>query len=88
MEKISKIKPYAYSFFFLVSLILILTWIIKSGGNAVWAKTVTNTSTKVITFKDSDGDGLLDADDPHPNIAEIYIVEDKDKDGIVDSFEK
>lgn len=51
------------------------------------ASTVT-TSTKIITLKDSDGDGLLDADDPHPDIAEIYIVEDGDKNGIVDEFEK
>jgi hypothetical protein len=53
----------------------------------VAASTVT-TSTKVITLKDSDGDGLLDGDDPHPSIAEIYIVTDEDKNGIVDSFEK
>lgn len=52
------------------------------------AQTKTTTSTKVITLPDSDGDGLLDKDDPHPKVAEIYIVEDKDKNGIVDDFEK
>jgi hypothetical protein len=50
--------------------------------------TKTVTTTKVETLKDSDGDGLLDKDDPHPNIAEIYIVEDKNANGIVDKFEK
>ena len=31
---------------------------------------------------------LLDKDDKHPNVAEIYIVEDNDRNGIVDNFEK
>ena len=44
-------------------------------------------STKTIILKDSDGDGLLDSDDPHPEVAEIYIVLDENKNGIVDSFE-
>ena len=88
MDKSLKIKQRGYLFFFLIFLILILFWVIKISDNAAWAKTVTSTSTKVITLKDSDGDGLLDKDDPHPNIAEIYIVEDEDKNGIVDSFEK
>jgi hypothetical protein len=57
-------------------------------GQTAQAKTVTSTSTEVITLKDSDGDGLLDADDPHPSIAEIYIVKDENKNGIVDEFEK
>jgi hypothetical protein len=48
----------------------------------------TNVSTKTIVQKDSDGDGLLDPNDPHPNIPEIYIVIDEDKNGIVDQFEK
>jgi len=54
------------------------------------AKTTTKTTTsvKTETFKDSDGDGLLDYSDPHPNIAEIYIVEDANQNGIVDKFEK
>ena len=36
---------------------------------------------------DSDGDGILDSEDPHPNVAEIFIVEDNDKNGIVDRYE-
>lgn len=44
-------------------------------------------STKTIILKDSDGDGLLDSEDPHPEIAEIYIVLDENRNGIVDSFE-
>ena len=47
----------------------------------------TQTSTRTIILKDSDGDGLSDANDPHPNIPEIYIVEDGDSNGIVDKFE-
>lgn len=44
-------------------------------------------SSKTIILKDSDGDGFLDSDDPHPEVAEIYIVSDKNNNGIVDSFE-
>jgi hypothetical protein len=55
---------------------------------AATADTKTVTTTKVETLKDSDGDGLLDNYDPHPDIAEIYIVEDKNSNGIVDKFEK
>lgn len=45
------------------------------------------TTTKTTVYKDSDGDGILDETDPHPEIAEIYIVEDDNKNGIVDKFE-
>jgi uncharacterized membrane protein len=45
-------------------------------------------SVDTIILKDSDGDGILDKDDKHPNMAEIYIVEDNNKNGIVDKFEK
>ncbi|MFZ1735732.1 MAG: hypothetical protein WAU31_02250 [Candidatus Moraniibacteriota bacterium] len=41
--------------------------------------------TTVLT--DSDGDGLYDNEDPHPNIPEIYIVHDDNKNGIADRFE-
>ncbi|MGB2791236.1 MAG: hypothetical protein WBC29_01650 [Candidatus Moraniibacteriota bacterium] len=41
--------------------------------------------TTVLT--DSDGDGLYDNEDPHPNIPEIYIVNDDNKNGIADRFE-
>jgi len=45
-------------------------------------------SVETVILKDSDGDGILDKDDKHPNMAEIYIVEDNNKNGIVDKFEK
>ncbi|MFA7319382.1 MAG: hypothetical protein WC022_02185 [Parcubacteria group bacterium] len=48
----------------------------------------TSVSTTTTTLRDSDGDGLLDKDDPHPTIPEIYIVEDNNRNGIVDQFEK
>ncbi len=47
----------------------------------------TSTSTITTTLRDSDGDGILDKNDPHPTIPEIYIVEDNNKNGIVDKFE-
>lgn len=47
----------------------------------------TDVSTKTVTLKDSDGDGILDNSDPHPSVAEIYIVKDDNSNGIVDDFE-
>lgn len=44
-------------------------------------------STQSVVLEDKDGDGLLDESDPHPEMPEIYIVVDDDRDGIVDSFE-
>ncbi len=41
--------------------------------------------TTVLT--DSDGDGLYDNEDPHPNIPELYIVSDDNRNGIADRFE-
>ncbi|HAT73838.1 MAG: hypothetical protein US30_C0004G0061 [Candidatus Moranbacteria bacterium GW2011_GWF2_36_839] len=49
--------------------------------------TKVETTTKTTIHKDSDGDGILDETDPHPAISEIYIVEDNNKNGIVDKFE-
>jgi hypothetical protein len=49
--------------------------------------TKVTTTTKDITYKDSDGDGIIDIDDPHPNVAEIYVVKDDNLNGIVDNFE-
>lgn len=37
---------------------------------------------------DSDNDGLADDKDPHPQIPEVYIVEDYNRNGIVDKYEK
>lgn len=57
-------------------------------------QTVTDPPTTVIvnevrnvTMTDSDADGLIDSEDPHPNIAEIYFVKDDNFNGIVDTFE-
>ncbi len=52
------------------------------------AVTTTSQSTETVTLKDSDGDGILDKDDPHPDTPEIYIVKDDNRNGIVDNFEK
>jgi hypothetical protein len=60
--------------------------IIGPEGNEI--KTTTDISTETVIQKDSDGDGLLDEQDPHPNIPEIYIVTDDNRNGIVDQFEK
>ncbi|MDO8529178.1 MAG: hypothetical protein Q7S18_00740 [bacterium] len=57
----------------------------KSSG--ITPVTTTQTSTQTTIIKDSDGDGLIDSEDPHPNIPEIYIVEDNNLNGIVDKFE-
>lgn len=52
------------------------------------SQTTTSQSVETVILKDGDGDGILDKDDAHPAVAEIYIVKDDDKNGIVDSFEK
>lgn len=60
-------------------------------GNIVWgadSETTVSKNTETVILKDTDGDGILDKDDPHPDIAEIYIVFDDNKNGIVDNFEK
>lgn len=49
--------------------------------------TKVETTTQTTIYKDSDGDGILDSEDPHPGTQEIYIVEDKNINGIVDKFE-
>jgi hypothetical protein len=51
-------------------------------------ETNVTTSTKTILLPDSDGDGILDKNDPHPAVAEIYVVEDNNFNGLVDKFEK
>ncbi len=59
----------------------------NSGKTKTTVETDVKTVTKTTVIKDSDGDGILDEEDSHPDIAEIYIVEDKNLNGIVDSFE-
>jgi hypothetical protein len=51
------------------------------------AKTVYEKVVKSVEFPDTDRDGLADVEDPHPNVAEIYIVKDDNQNGIVDQFE-
>ena len=73
------------------TIIFLLSLLILAGGSvffvgAATSVDVSNNTTSVI-LKDSDGDGLLDRDDPHPNVPEIYIVVDENKNGIVDGFE-
>ncbi|EKE11817.1 MAG: hypothetical protein ACD_15C00022G0001 [uncultured bacterium] len=69
-----------------------------SGGSAVEedvedvivspAKTVVEQQISVVMLADTDRDGIVDKDDPHPLIAEIYIVEDGNKNGITDYLEE
>jgi len=59
-----------------------------TADNLSQATTTTSKSVETVVLKDNDGDGILDKDDEHPDIAEIYIVKDNNKNGIVDSFEK
>lgn len=51
--------------------------------------TTTMTAPKTVTtlLKDGDGDGLYDNEDPHSTIPELYIVQDDNRNGIVDRFE-
>lgn len=51
------------------------------------AKTITRTVMKDVILIDSDRDGLFDENDPHPSIAEIYIVFDENRNGIADQYE-
>lgn len=57
-------------------------------------KKITDPPTTVIVnelrnfeLSDSDLDGLIDAEDPHPEKPEIYLVKDDNNNGIVDTFE-
>ena len=70
--------------------VLLGALLIRSFGLRAEAETDVDVSknTRTIVLKDSDGDGILDGEDPHPDVAEIYIVEDEDKNGIVDIYEE
>lgn len=48
---------------------------------------VTKTIIETVYEADSDRDGLIDKNDPHPNIAEIYIVKDENLNGVDDTYE-
>ena len=71
--------------FLIFFFIPLLFWFVSL---VVYAATKVETKTETITLPDTDGDGILDKDDPHPDIPEIYIVQDKNLNGIVDQFEK
>ncbi|HMN19078.1 MAG TPA: hypothetical protein PKA31_00585 [Candidatus Moranbacteria bacterium] len=51
------------------------------------ARTITKTELRTVTLADSDRDGIVDEDDPYPQISQIYIVQDGDGDGISDELE-
>ena len=51
------------------------------------AQIVTENQVQTISLPDQDNDGIPDSEDPHPDIAEIYIVKDDNLNGIVDTFE-
>jgi hypothetical protein len=52
------------------------------------ARIITNTVIKTRVIMDTDQDGIPDGEDPHQDIAEIYVVSDDDRDGISDWLEK
>jgi hypothetical protein len=51
------------------------------------AQIVTENQIQTIIVPDTDNDGIADSEDPHPSIPEIFIVEDANGNGIVDTFE-
>lgn len=51
------------------------------------AKIVTEQQIQTVSLPDRDRDGIIDDEDLHPDIAEIYIVQDENLNGIVDTFE-
>lgn len=52
------------------------------------SRTVYEEQTLEIALPDIDRDGIADENDPHPDVAEIYVVKDEDKDGIDDEYER
>ncbi len=53
--------------------------------------TISETVSKEIittTRKDTDGDGIFDEEDEHPQVNDHFIVRDDDHNGIVDTYEK
>lgn len=51
------------------------------------AKVIYETQLQNVTLIDSDRDGIADEYDSHPNLAEVYLVQDNNTNGIVDIFE-
>lgn len=77
-----------FNYLFLLTSFLTVALVLNFFGFKSKAETTTSSSTRTIILKDSDGDGILDAEDPHPEVAEIYIVKDENSNGIVDQFEQ
>lgn len=48
---------------------------------------ITKTIMEDVILPDLDRDGLPDSQDPHPDIAEIYIIRDDNGNGIDDNYE-
>ena len=40
------------------------------------------------TIYDSDGDGVFDPEDPTPNLHDVFLVKDENRNGIVDEYER
>lgn len=51
-------------------------------------RTVYEKQVRNVVLPDKDRDGIEDENDPHPEVAEIYIVSDEDKNGISDEYEQ
>lgn len=51
------------------------------------ARIITEQQLQTVFLPDRDRDGIIDSEDLHPDIAEIYIVQDENFNGIVDTFE-
>ncbi|NTW27688.1 MAG: hypothetical protein HGA36_05155 [Candidatus Moranbacteria bacterium] len=51
------------------------------------ARIVTENEMREVFLPDRDRDGIPDMEDAYPDTAEIYIVKDDNKNGIVDTFE-
>lgn len=77
-----KINKKTLILFFLAPLLVAFSYFV-----IVKAETLVDTKKEIITLSDRDGDGIIDSEDPHPDYPEIYIVEDKNFNGIVDKFE-
>lgn len=50
-------------------------------------RTIVVNELQTISLPDRDYDGIPDETDPHPDVAEIYVVSDANLNGIVDAIE-
>jgi hypothetical protein len=78
-------------FFLLIFIALFMGFFLANAATTKTIVTPSKTITKTVmvdkVLKDSDRDGIIDDEDPHPNIAEIYIVRDDNLNGIDDNYE-